>query len=122
MIQEVKNDDFQREVLASQVPVIVDFWSPGCGPCRLQEPILHEIDGEAEGRLEIRKVNVWDEAELASRYNVNAVPTLLIFQQGQVVKTMIGYQDKNKLLRAFTDAVSQTARIPAGQPQSVAIN
>jgi thioredoxin 1 len=83
------------------VPVLVDFWSPACGPCRLQEPVLSELADQAAGQFEVKKVNVWDSPELATQFQISAVPTLMIFKQGQVVKTLVGYQDKSKLLTAL---------------------
>ena len=104
MVQELNVDRFQREVLESGVPVLVDFWSPGCGPCRLQDPVLTELANESAGRFEIRKVNVWDQPDLATQFQISAVPTLLVFDQGKVVKALVGYQDKSKLLRALHEA------------------
>jgi thioredoxin 1 len=105
MLQELTTTGFDNEVLASAIPVLVDFWSPTCGPCRLQEPVLHELANEAQGRFHVTKINVWDEPDLATRFQISAVPTLLIFREGQVVRSLVGYQDKPKLLRALHEAV-----------------
>jgi thioredoxin 1 len=105
MIHELTTNLFQEEVLATDVPVLVDFWSPSCGPCRLQESVLHELAEEAEGRFQVKKINVWDEPDLATRFQISAVPTLLVFHNGQVVKSLVGYQDKAKLLRALQEAI-----------------
>ena len=105
MIQELNSDLFQSDVLTSPLPVLVDFWSPCCGPCRLQDPVLHEIAAETKGQFHVRKINVWEEGELATRYQISAVPTLLIFHHGEVVRSLIGYQEKSKLLRALQEAV-----------------
>ena len=104
MFQELTTNAFQNDVLASEVPVLVDFWSPGCGPCRLQDSVLHELAGDASGQFEVKKVNVWEEPDLATRFQISAVPTLLIFDHGEVVKSFVGYQDKSKLLRALQEA------------------
>lgn len=101
MVQELTNDLFQDQVLKSDVPVLVDFWSPGCGPCRLQESVLTELATEADGQFEVKKINVWDEPELATQFQISAVPTLLVFKNGEVVKSLLGYQDKTKLLRVL---------------------
>ena len=101
MVQELTVDAFDDQVVASEIPVLVDFWSPGCGPCRLQDPILTELASEGVGRFEVKKVNVWDEPDLATRFDVSAVPTLLIFDKGKVVKSLVGYQVKSKLLGAL---------------------
>lgn len=105
MVQELTTARFEQDVFAAEVPVLVDFWSPACGPCRLQEPVLNELAQQADGQFEVRKVNVWDSPELATQFQISAVPTLMIFKQGQVVRTLVGYQDKSKLLTALQKAV-----------------
>ncbi len=101
MVQELTTAVFDQEVLASEVPVLVDFWSPSCGPCKLQEPALKELASEAAGQFHVAKVNVWDEPDLATRFRISAVPTLMIFDQGEVVRSLVGYQTKSKLLQAL---------------------
>ncbi|HEV3344555.1 MAG TPA: thioredoxin [Pirellulales bacterium] len=103
-VQQLTNDAFETEVLASDVPVLVDFWSPSCGPCRMMEPVIDELAKESEGRYHVKKVNVWDEPELATRFQISAVPTLLVFKQGEVVWSALGVQDKRKLSRALQEA------------------
>ena len=95
---------FDDTISSSQVPVLVDFWSPNCGPCRLQEAVLKELDAEAQGQYQVVKVNVWDEPDLATRFRVSAVPTLVVFNDGQPVKTLVGYHDKSKLQRVLAEA------------------
>lgn len=104
MVQELTAKAFQAEVLDSQAPVLVDFWSPGCGPCRLLLPVLDELASEVAGDFQVRKINVWDEPELATRYGINAVPTLLIFKDGKVVRSLIGFQSKSRLLQVLKEA------------------
>jgi len=105
MTLELTTNQFEHDVLESNVPVLVDFWSPGCGPCRLQDPILKELADESEGRFQVKKVNVWDEPDLATQFEISAVPTLMVFDQGKVVRTLVGYQDKNRLLKVLQEAV-----------------
>jgi thioredoxin 1 len=105
MVQELTTDRFDAQLESAATPVLVDFWSPACGPCRLQDTVLKELEVESNGRFQIQKVNVWDEPELATRFRVSAVPTLLIFQSGKVVKSFVGYQDKSRLLKALDEAV-----------------
>jgi thioredoxin 1 len=104
MVQELTADRFDLDVLASETPVLVDFWSPSCGPCRLQDPVLKEIAAELDGQVQVKKVNVWDEPDLATQFQISAVPTLLIFKNGEVVRSLVGYHDKAKLLRALHEA------------------
>jgi thioredoxin 1 len=101
MAQELTAATFQQEVLNSTVPVLVDFYSPSCGPCRLIAPVINELAAEAGGRFRVGKVNAWEEQSLAVRYRISVVPTLLVFQGGEVVNSLVGYQNKRKLLEAL---------------------
>ena len=86
---EISEENFESEVLKSELPVLVDFWAPWCGPCRMMGPIVDEI---AEENLELKvcKVNVDEASELAIKYDVESIPTLIYFKNGQVRATMIG--------------------------------
>jgi thioredoxin 1 len=101
MVLELTADNFQQEVINANVPVLVDFFSPNCGPCRLIAPVIDEIAAEAGGRYRVGKINSWEEQALATHYRVSAVPTLLVFRGGAVVNKLIGFQDKRKLLEAL---------------------
>jgi thioredoxin 1 len=101
MVLELNADNFQREVIESALPVLVDFWSPTCAPCRRIAPVIDEMAGESGGRFRVGKVNAWEQPDLAVRYRISAVPTLLVFQGGEVVNTLVGYQDKRRLLEAL---------------------
>jgi thioredoxin 1 len=106
MVLELTADNFQQQVIDAAVPVLVDFWSPGCAPCQRVAPVLDEVAAEASGRFLIGKVNAWEEQDLAVRYRISAVPTLLVFRGGSVVNSMVGYQDKRRLLEALHRAVA----------------
>src|SRR5262245_36877175 len=86
--------NFQDEVLKSPVPVLVDFWAEWCGPCKMLGPVLDELASEYEGRIKIGKVNVDDFQGLAAQYGVRAIPTLLVFKNGEVAEQMVGMQSK----------------------------
>jgi thioredoxin 1 len=101
MLLELTADNFQKDVIESPVPVLVDFWSPGCGPCRRLAPVIDEIARESDGRFAVGKVNIWDEPDVGALYSLKVVPTLLVFQRGKVVNTLIGYHDRRKLLEAL---------------------
>jgi thioredoxin 1 len=105
MVPELTAVNFQQAVIDSPVPVLVDFWSPTCAPCRRIAPVIDELAIEAGGRFRVAKVNAWDEQGLAVRYRISAVPTLLVFKGGAVVNSMVGYQDKRKLLEALKEAL-----------------
>ena len=89
---------FETAVLNSPVPVLVDFWAPWCGPCRMIAPVLQEIAKEKAGSVRIVKVNVDDEGALAGRYNVRNIPALLFFEGGELRETLIGAQPKKAIV------------------------
>ncbi len=93
----VKESNFASQVEASPIPVLVDFWATWCGPCRMLAPVVKEIAQTFEGRLTVGKVNVDEEQALAMRFGIESIPTLLLFQNGTVTKTMVGYQPKAQL-------------------------
>jgi thioredoxin 1 len=104
-ITEVTDTNFQAEVLEADRPVLVDFWAPWCGPCRIIAPHLEELDRERED-LRVVKLNVDDNPQTAARYNVLSIPTLLLFKHGQVAHQIIGALPKNRLLQEIEPALA----------------
>ncbi len=96
-VVELTDAIFCKEVLEADVPVLVDFWSPTCGPCRMLVPVLEELAEENEGEAKIAKVNVADFPMLGAKFGVDMLPTLLLFHQGAVVERMVGVQTRDKL-------------------------
>jgi len=90
-------ENFKEEVLESDLPVLVDFWAPWCGPCFIVGPIVEEIAKEYEGRLKVGKLNVDEAPNIASQYRIMSIPTLMIFKRGEVVDQMIGALPKAAL-------------------------
>ena len=104
-ITDVTDANFQAEVLESSEPVLVDFWAPWCGPCRIVAPHLEELAGERDD-LRIVKLNVDDNPNTAARYNVMSIPTLLLFKNGQVAHQIIGALPKNRLVQELEPALA----------------
>lgn len=94
-------NNFKDEVLNSDIPVLVDFWATWCGPCRMVAPIVEEIADEYDGRIKVGKVNVDEEPELAMQFRVASIPTLMVFKNGQLVNTAVGYRPKADILALF---------------------
>ena len=90
----VNNQNFDQEVLKSEVPVLVDFWAPWCGPCRMIAPHVDAIAAELAGKLKVVKLNTDEAADIAGRYGIMSIPTLMVFKGGQVVEQMVGAQQK----------------------------
>ena len=107
---EVTDQEFQNKVVDAGGPVLVDFWAPWCGPCRMVAPVLEELAGQYEGKLTIAKVNTDEHQEIASRLGVRGIPTLILFAQGKEVERIVGALPKGAL----------QARLDAALPANVA--
>lgn len=104
-IIEISDSTFEQEVLQSDVPVLVDFWAPWCGPCRAIAPVIDELSGDYAGKLKVAKCNVDDNPKTPSRYGIRAIPTLIIFKDGNVSEQITGAVAKSQITAAVEKAV-----------------
>lgn len=96
-VLEISDSNFEEEVRKSDVPVLVDFWAPWCGPCKTIAPIVEELADEYDGRVKVVKVNTDDNIKTAQEYRISGIPSLLIFKNGQAVEQMVGVHKKSTL-------------------------
>jgi thioredoxin 1 len=102
---DLTNDNFETEVLNAPIPVLIDFWAPWCGPCKMIGPFIDQLAGEYEGRVRICKVNVDEQGELAGRHGVVSIPTLVVYDKGNPVRQQAGALPKNAIENLFKDLV-----------------
>ncbi|MDT7943144.1 MAG: thioredoxin [Dehalococcoidia bacterium] len=102
---DVSDAQFEAEVLKSPLPVLVDFWAPWCGPCRMVAPIVEELAEEYHGRVKFVKVNTDENLDTAMRYGIRSIPTLLLFKDGQLVGSIIGFRPKSELKKLIEKAL-----------------
>ncbi len=105
MPQAISDAAFEQEVLKADLPVLVDFWAPWCGPCRAMEPVIEELEKDNEGRVKIVKLNVDENSMVPSTYSVMSIPTFLLFKDGKVTSQVVGARSKGDMQREL-DAVS----------------
>lgn len=103
-VLEVNQDNFESEVLQATQPVLVDFWAPWCGPCRMVGPVVEELAGENADSVKVAKVNLDDNQNLAMNYQISSIPTLMLFKGGEVIDRFVGVQPKARLQEAIDQA------------------
>ena len=103
MTVEINDASFKSEVTDSPIPVLVDFWAPWCGPCKMIAPVLEELSQEFDGKAKIVKINIDDNQNIPTQFGVRSIPTLILFKNGNEVEKIIGAQSKDKL-KAMIDS------------------
>ncbi len=104
-VQNINDADFEQVVLQSDVPVLVDFWAPWCGPCKMVGPVLEQIAGEYAGKAKVVKVNVDDNKQVAGSLGVQSIPTVVLYKDGEVVEKVIGARPKSDFENMLNKAV-----------------
>jgi len=104
-VQQVSDESFDREVLKADLPVLIDFWAPWCGPCKAIGPVVEELAKEYAGKLKVVKMNVDDNPQTPSKYGVRGIPNLILFKGGEVRDQIIGAVPKAQLVKAVTQVV-----------------
>lgn len=99
------DQNFEQEVMRADIPVVVDFWAEWCGPCRIVSPVIEGLASEYQGKVKIGKLNVDASSQTAGKFAIMSIPTVLIFKNGQVVKTIIGAQGKENYKKAIDEAL-----------------
>ena len=104
-VQQVSDESFDKEVLQADLPVLIDFWAPWCGPCKALAPVVAELAKEYDGKLKVVKMNVDDNPQTPSKYGVRGIPNLILFKDGQVRDQIVGAVPKAQLVKAVSQVV-----------------
>ena len=96
---KITSENFNKEVMQSEIPVLIDFWAEWCTPCKMMSKVVEGLEEELKGTIKVGKINVDEETKLATKYGIMSIPTFMIFKNGEVVQTKIGMQDKEELKR-----------------------
>ena len=105
-VKNIGKDNFDSEVLKADKPVLLDFWAPWCGPCKMVGPIVETLADENEGKIYVGKLNVDENQPLAVQFGVRGIPTLIFFKEGKEVKRIVGAQNKNQLQKAIDEVIA----------------
>jgi thioredoxin 1 len=106
MAHEVTDATFEQDVLKSDLPVVVDFWAPWCGPCKAVSPLVEELGQELDGKIKVAKMNVDENSQYPGMYSVMSIPTFIIFKNGEPVKTFVGARSKEDMRAEFESALA----------------
>lgn len=96
-VSKVTSENFSKEVLESEIPVLIDFYADWCGPCKMMSPIIESVADKLSSKIKVVKINVDEENELAIKYEISNIPTLVLIKDGQVIRNLVGMRDQNEL-------------------------
>lgn len=105
LVVELTDQNFEKEVLKADMPVLVDFWAPWCGPCQIAEPVIEELAREYRGKMKVRNLNVDENPKMAQKYGVMSIPTVIIFKGGKELKKQIGFPGKEGYKKLIEEIV-----------------
>lgn len=105
LIKHATEKTFEAEVLKSELPVLVDYWAPWCGPCKAIAPLLEEASRDYEGRIQVVKVDVQDHPEVAAKFGIRGIPTLMLFKNGEAIATKVGAVNKTQLTGFIDESI-----------------
>lgn len=104
-IAQLQDSNFKNEVLEANVPVLVDFWAPWCGPCKMIAPVIEELANDFQGKVKIGKLNVDENGKTAGNYGVMSIPTMILFKNGEEVKRLVGFMPKANIAEALNQVL-----------------
>jgi len=103
MIINLNDKNFEESVSKVSLPVLVDFWAPWCGPCQIVGPIIEELAKENEGKIKVGKINVDESPQVAGKYGVMSIPTMILFKEGKEIRRKVGFESKESLIKLISD-------------------
>jgi thioredoxin 1 len=101
----INEQNFEQEVVNSDIPVLLDFWAPWCGPCKMLLPVIDEISKEYDGKIKVGKVNTDENMTLSSKFQITSIPCLIIFKGGKAINKMVGFRPKNDIMKEIDNVI-----------------